>query len=398
MSAISSNRLLKQYQRFVEVSHNLASTLDLEKLLHNIMDVAVDLVEAEEASILLYDQHTHRLSFETATNADSSPQLQNMTVPEESIAGWVALNRLPQIINNVSQDDRHFENVDQQTNFRTRSMVAVPLIAKNRLIGVLEVLNKKNGHFNEEDQEILLALAAQAAVAIENSRLFEQLDSIAEFVHELRTPLASIYASSYLLKRPELSASQRTEIAQTIHHETQRLNELTSIFLDLSRLESGRAGLSISVFSLADLLQECLQILQPQAAEKRVALHFSSDPLAQQVHADRDKLKQVFLNLLNNAVKYNRVNGSIWVRLRVQPPEWIVSIQDSGIGIPPDQLPRMFTRFFRASNADNTIVGTGLGLSIARRIVELHGGQVTVESELNVGTTFTIQAPIHAEP
>src|SRR5512146_1276179 len=100
MTDVSPSRLLKRYQRVVEVSHNMASMLELEPLLNNIMDVAVDLVEAEEASILLYDQHTHRLHFETATNADKSPLLQKLVIPEESIAGWVALNRTPQIVNN----------------------------------------------------------------------------------------------------------------------------------------------------------------------------------------------------------------------------------------------------------------------------------------------------------
>src|SRR5512146_987011 len=108
MSEATPSRLLKRYQRVTEVSHNLASTLDLKSLLENIMDVAIDLVEAEEASVLLYDQHTHRLYFETATNADSSPVLQKLFIPEESIAGWVALNRTPQIVNNVRQDKRHF--------------------------------------------------------------------------------------------------------------------------------------------------------------------------------------------------------------------------------------------------------------------------------------------------
>src|SRR5512138_302663 len=103
MSDASPSHLLKLYQRVVEVSHNLASTLDLKSLLENIMDVAVDLVEAEEASILLYDQHTHRLYFENATNADSSPLLHKLVIPEESIAGWVALNRIPQIINRLHE-------------------------------------------------------------------------------------------------------------------------------------------------------------------------------------------------------------------------------------------------------------------------------------------------------
>ena len=140
----SSTRMINQYQRLVEVMHNLASVLDLDQLLHNILDVAVDLSDSTEASILLYDHNARKLYFESTTNIDQLDILRNISVPEESIAGWVALNRQPQIINNVRQDERHFDNIEKKVNFKTASMIAVPLVAKDKLIGVLEVLNKKN--------------------------------------------------------------------------------------------------------------------------------------------------------------------------------------------------------------------------------------------------------------
>ncbi len=386
-------RLLKQYQRLVEVSHSLASTLDLNALLTQIMDVAIDLVDAEEASILLYDQHAHRLYFETASNVKSSPLLQKLFVPEESIAGWVALNRTPQIVNNVSQDDRHFDNVEKQVNFVTRSLVALPLVARQKLIGVLEVLNKKNGVFTGEDQEILQALAVQAAVAIENSRLFQQSDLIAEFVHELRQPLASIFTASYILQKAEFAADQRLKMAQTIHQETQRLNELATTFLDLASLESGRASLRPTRFAVIPLLQECMRVIQIKAAEKDIQVTLEAQDDQVNLDADRDKLKQAVLNLLNNAVKYNRPQGRVRLRVWVENNCLMISIEDTGVGIPPDQVSQLFTRFFRARNVEGTTPGTGLGLSIACQIVEMHGGEIRVESELDRGTTFTIQLP-----
>ena len=386
-------QLLIQYQRLVEVSHSLASTLDLNVLLNQIMEVAIELVEAEEASILLYDHHAHRLYFETASNVKSSPLLQKLFVPEESIAGWVALNRTAQIVNNVRQDDRHFENVEKQVNFVTRSLVALPLVARQKLIGVLEVLNKKNGIFTTDDQEILQALAVQAAVAIENSRLFQQSDLIAEFVHELRQPLASIFTASYLLQRAEIAADQSLKMAQTIHQETQRLNELATTFLDLASLESGRATIQPTCFAIGPLLQECIQVIQIKAAEKdiQVALEAEDDDL--KLDADRGKLKQAVLNLLNNAVKYNRAQGRVRLRVWVKNSCLLISIEDTGVGIPPDQVSHLFTRFFRARNVEGTTPGTGLGLSIACQIIEMHGGEIRVESELDKGTIFTIQLP-----
>jgi signal transduction histidine kinase len=396
MSDATPSRLLKLYQRVVEVSHNLASTLDLKSLLENIMEVAVDLADAEEASVLLYDQHTHRLYFETATNADSSPLLQKLFIPEESIAGWVALNRMPQIVNNVREDKRHFD-IDQQINFSSRSMIALPLIAKQKLVGVLEILNKKNGEFNADDQEILQALAAQAAVAIENSRLFQQSDLIAEFVHELRTPMSSLFTASYLLQRPEIAAEQRVRLAQTIHQETQRLNELASIFLDLASLESGRARMHLEQFPIRPLLEECLQVAQIKAGEKNILMSLETPETLPDLEADRDKMKQVILNLLNNAVKYNCPKGRVWLRSWVNERSLLFSVQDTGVGIPPDQVPQLFTRFFRASNVERSVSGTGLGLSISRQIVEMHNGEIHVESTLNVGTTFTVQLPLSQE-
>jgi signal transduction histidine kinase len=397
MSDATLSRLLSQYKRVAEVSHNLASMLELEPLLKGIMEVAVDLVEAEEASVLLYDQHSHRLYFETATNADSSPLLQKLFIPEESIAGWVALNLTPQIINNVQQDERHYNDIDKKINFSSRSMIAVPLIAKQKLIGVLELMNKKEGMFDTEDQEILLALAAQAAVAIENSRLFQQSDLIAEFVHELRTPMSSIFTASYLLQRPEIATEQRMRMAQTIHNETQRLNELASIFLDLASLESGRASLHPTHIQVRPLLEECLQVAQMKAAEKNIQVHLEMPDNLPELQADRDKIKQVVLNLLNNAVKYNCLNGQVWLRAWQKDALLCFSIQDTGVGIPPEQISKLFTRFFRASNVERSVSGTGLGLSISRRIVEMHNGEVQVESTLNVGTTFTVQLPLVQE-
>lgn len=390
-----SRRLIKKYQRLVEVMHNLASVLDLNQLLHNIMDVAVDLAEAEEASILLYDHNTHQLYFESTTNTDKLDVLRSISVPPESIAGWVALNRQPQIVNNVRTDERHFDTPSKKVNFQTASMIAVPLVAKDKLIGVLEVLNKIGpAEFSTDDQEILLALSAQAAIAIENSRLFRQSDLIAEFVHELRTPLASITTASYLLQREQIADEHRFRLASTIYTESQRLTELATIFLDLASLESGRASIRPTSFNLCDLLQECVQVIMIKGQEKNIELIFEPCDQLPPIEADYSKMKQVLLNLLNNAIKYNCQNGKVWLRTSLHGQVVQVAIQDTGVGIPPDQISRLFTKFFRASNVEDQTPGTGLGLSIARRIIEMHGGQIQVESVLNSGTTFTFTIPL----
>jgi signal transduction histidine kinase len=320
-----------------------------------------------------------------------------MVIPEESIAGWVAINKQPQIINNVQQDERHFDSVDTQLQFHSRSMIAIPLVARSKLIGVLEVLNKKSGPFDSQDEEILQALASQAAVAIQNSRLFAQSDMIAEFVHELRTPLSSIFTASFLLKRPEIKPEQREKLSATIHQETQRLNELASIFLDLASLESGRAPMHFALLDPLSLMEECVEIAAIKGTERGIQVEIDAPSNLTDIEADHDKLKQALINFLNNAVKYNRAQGHVWLRSRADEDSITFQIQDTGVGIPEDQISQLFTRFFRARNVEKTTPGTGLGLSISRRIVEMHGGTVEVSSTLDVGTTFTITMPIVQE-
>jgi signal transduction histidine kinase len=391
-----SSQLVQRYQRLVEVTHYLASKLELNSLLNIIMKIALDLTGASQASVLLYNQSARQLSFQATTNLAELPGLKDMLVPEESIAGWVALHRLPQIVNQVEQDQRHFSKVDTTLNFHTNSLIAVPLVVQNKLIGVLEVLNKKEGQFDLDDQEILLALGAQAAVAIENARLFQQSDLVAEFVHELRTPLTSILTASYLLQRTDLPAEPRIQLAQTINQETVRLNDLVTVFLDLSSLESGRTTLRLSSFDPYTLLQECLQVAQIKAGENDIEIQLVVPELLNELNADRGKIKQALLNLLNNAVKYNHPQGKVWLRALQQPDGLQIEIEDTGVGIPPDQVVRLFTKFFRASNIKDHTPGTGLGLSITRQIVEMHNGHVQVHSELGKGTTFIVWLPILA--
>jgi signal transduction histidine kinase len=254
-------------------------------------------------------------------------------------------------------------------------------------------LNKHRGNFSEQDEALLLVLGAQAAVAIENTRLFQQSDLISEFVHELRTPLSSLSTATYLLLRPEMSQDQRDQIIQNIHSETMRLNALASSFLDLARLESGRVQYRKSVFSLADLMYECKDIMSAKSIEDNIHVRVESPEGLPLVDADRDKIKQVFLNLLSNAIKYNRPNGSVQLRAEVMDNEVKIIIQDTGIGIPDEALPHLFQKFYRVREHETRASGTGLGLSICKQIINGHGGRIEVKSKMGVGTVFMIYLP-----
>ena len=397
MAEIKTERL-DSYRRLIDISRDLASTLDLDILLSRIVHAAAEISGAEAASILLYDDASRQLYFQVSTNMDESTR-RGITVPlDGSIAGWIVTNRKPVRINNPHEDPRFFSEIEESTGFSNKSMLGVPLITKDKVVGALEVLNKNHGDFTTQDESLLLVLGAQAAVAIENARLFQQSDLISEFVHELRTPLSSLSTATYLLLRPEISQEQREQIVTNIHNETLRLSTMTSSFLDLARLESGRVQFRKTRFNLGDLMHESRDVMQGKADETHIQIKVEGADNLPLLDADRDKIKQVLLNLLSNAIKYNRASGTVILRADSNDNEIFVAVQDTGLGIPEDALPHLFEKFYRVREHEGVASGTGLGLSICKQIVQGHNGVLEVKSRLSVGTVFVLRLPRGAKP
>src|ERR1700690_1056015 len=392
MAEIKTERL-DGYRRLIEIARDLASTLDLDELLDRSVRAAAEVSGSEAASILLYDNLTRQLYFQVATNLDE-PTMRGLVVPlEGSLAGWIVINRKSVRVTNAQGDPRFFGNVDLVTGRPTSSLIGVPLITKNKVVGVLEALNKEKGKFTEGDESMLSVLGAQAAVAIENARLFQQSDLISEFVHELRPPLASLSTATYLLLRPEMSRDQQEQIINNIHSETLRLNSMASSFLDLARLESGRVQFHKTSFNITDLLCECKDIMNAKAEEEKILIRIEASEGLPLWEADRDKLKQVILNLLSNAIKYNRPKGSIILSATAAEANVCIIIQDTGMGIPEEALPHLFEKFYRVRETEDKVAGTGLGLSICKQIVQGHGGRIEVKSKPGVGTSFSAMLP-----
>jgi len=386
-------RTLDSYLRLIEISRDLASTLDLDTLLNDIVHAAADITHAGAASILLYDDTARQLYFQVATDIDE-PTMRGLIVPlEKSIAGWIVTNRESLRIEDAHKDERFFSDVEQSIGYETKSLLGIPLVTKNKVVGVLEVVNKKRGTFTDPDESMLTVLGAQAAVAIENARLFQQSDLIAEFVHELRTPLASLSTATYLLLRPEMSREQTDQIVNNIHNETLRLNSLASSFLDLARLESGRVQFRKTRFSTADLIYEVRDVMMTKAQETDIQIRVDVPGDMPLLEADRDKIKQVLLNLVSNAIKYNRPNGSVILQGDFTDEEISIVVQDTGLGIPEEAIPHLFQKFYRVREHEGKASGTGLGLSICKQIVQGHAGRIEVKSKMGVGTSFNIFLP-----
>jgi len=392
-------RRVARLERIIEVSRVINSTLNLEPLLHNIIQIATDLTATEASSILLLDKKTGELHFEAARWIKGK-EVKPIVVPlDNSIAGWVIKEGEPLLIPDVRKDPRHYHQVDDMTKFSTRSILGVPLRVKDKVIGVLEVLNKiDDEEFTQDDVEALTILAAQAAIAIENARLFQQSDLLSEVAHELRTPLTSIRGYSKMLLLSEgIDQEKKLEFAETIHREAVRLGQMINDFLDLARLESGRTYIAQEPVNMTEVISETLTILQPQAAERQISIALQVPETLPTLIGDPVRLKQVMVNLVSNAVKYNREGGRVDIEVKVGEDELNVAVKDTGRGIAEEDLPHIFEKFYRVDDSEQQepqAKGTGLGLSIAKHIVEVHGGTISVQSVQGQGSAFAFALPL----
>ena len=389
------NRKIENLEKLLEISRNLNSNLNLDNLLFSIVHAATEVTQAEDASILLVDNRSGALYFEATTNAQKD-LLSHIAVPlEGSIAGWIVQNGKPLVINDAASDPRHFNQTDKEIDFQTKAMLGVPLQVKGKTIGVLEVLNPSNRTvFSEEDIHSITLLSVQAAVAIENARLFEQSDHIAEIIHELRTPITSVVGFSKLLMvRDDIGRESRISFLATINQEAERLNEMLGKFLDLARLETRRIRFNMVEANICVLVKEAAELLRPQADCRDIAIIYNLPETEVRVLADLDHMKQVFINLISNAVKYNRDSGEITIAVNQQPQSAEIVVHDTGWGIPSDIVDHIFDRFYRVSEHQDKADGNGLGLSIVKEIIDAHSGSIHVQSEINVGSTFTVSLP-----
>jgi signal transduction histidine kinase/CheY-like chemotaxis protein len=293
-----------------------------------------------------------------------------------------------------------------------RSMVVLPLRREQEIFGALVVRRKVLGALPAETVDLLETLAGQSVVAIHNAKVFRQLEFktrelevasqhksefLASMSHELRTPLNAVIGfSDVLLDRMFGELNERQdEYVRDIRHSGHHLLELINEILDLSRVEAGQMELDLDPVSLADVIENGVAMVRERAASHGISLDCEIDPALGTTHADKRKLKQVVLNLLTNAVKFTPDGGSVRVEARRVGDEAQVSVRDTGIGIPAEEQERIFEAFQRGGRTARTSAeGTGLGLTLSKRIVDLHGGRLWMQSEPGVGSTFSFAIPL----
>ncbi len=406
---MTTNERIDHLERLLEVVRGLTTAPDLESFLQTVISEAIELTNSELASILEYEETAAELRF-LAMHWFQRDVLRPVGVPlEGSAAGWVYRRGQPLIIQDTKVDQRHFKVVDHLTKHETHSLVAVPLMVRGEVVGVLEALNKKDGaHYTEHDLAILETLGALAAQAMKNANLqrkvratsielaeLERLktDFIAITSHELRTPLGLILGHATFLR--ELAGEQYSQQLDIIIRNATKLKEIVENLSDVDNIQTGAARVRRQKVSLVKIAEEVTALFQDEANSRNITLTCQVGDIPCYVNADEAKLSIALSNLVKNSLQFTEVGGFVIVKIEEDSGHFKVSVIDNGIGIPAADLPRVFERFFQVeTHLTRQYGGMGLGLSVARAMIELHGGRIWVESEVGKGSTFTFLLPM----
>ena len=415
----------------LEISKGMGAETNLDSLLELIMREATRALGAERSTLFLLDPAREELWSKVALGLKA----QEIRIrSNQGVAGFVATKGYRVNIPDAYADPRFSPEVDRLTGTRTKSVVAAPVRTNaGELLGVLEVLNKVGGAFSAEDEELLEALASQAAVAIHNAQLYDelrcanaelkQLDAMksnfmATISHELRTPLAPIlgYLQLFLseTEAPGPLTDRQHAGVDVMLQSAQRLQDLIEDILTFLNLERGELGLNRQRVPLEPLLREQADGVTAAALRKGVELQIQVSRPMPAVLADGKALGRAVRLILDNAIKFTPSGGRITLSASLagggvgepdrgargsgsgpHPGEGIrVAVADTGIGIPEDQVPRIFESFYQVdSSTTRHFGGAGFGLTLVRRIIEAHGSQVSVESRVGAGSTFAFILP-----
>lgn len=398
-----------QLKRLVELSVTLNSTLDLDALLQLITATATELLDCEAASILLYDEKKQRLFFAAATGSDPA-KLAEVPVPiETSLAGEIFRTNSPLLMNDAEHDPRHYPIVSEHIKYKVKSLLGVPMPIRERIVGVLEAVNKRNGIFDEHDASLLSVTAAHAAIAINNARLLRATRRALEKVkesnelksnflalasHELRTPLGIIIGYSTFLT--EDAKGELSNHANQVLNAARQMRSILDEMNNLAMLKSDEMALKSQKVAMEDVLAYACEGIREIASTRKQTLvyEFSEEPYI--VNVDIDKTALAFGNILGNAIRFSPEGSEIRVGVTKDGNQVLSWVQDRGIGIPADKLQKIFEEFYQIEPPNTRHYGgLGIGLTIAKGLIEAQDGKIWAESVgEGKGSTFKVLLPM----
>jgi signal transduction histidine kinase len=406
---------LEQQTATSEILQTIAQAQsDLQPVFETIVRSAAQLCHASSTAVSLTDGHV----LYAPANYGSSPEVMAAArahfprpLDKETVSGMAI--RTSSVVQVPDIEDPSVTELVRQIGrgLGFRSLLAVPMLRQGEAVGAITVNRRDPGSFSDAEVALLQTFADQAVIAIENVRLFKELEAanrelaaasqhksefLANMSHELRTPLNAIIGFSEVLSERmfgELNEKQE-EYSKDIHASGQHLLSLINDILDLSKIEAGRMELELSDFHLPTALDSALTLVRERAGRRGIALQMNVDDRLGQIQADERKVRQVVLNLLSNAIKFTPEGGRIEIGAMPKDGLIEVSVSDTGVGIAPEDQEAVFEEFRQVGTADKKVEGTGLGLTLCRKFVELHGGRIWVKSEVGEGSTFTFTIPV----
>ncbi len=410
-------RSVEELKALGEVGQAVSSTLELETVLTRIASHAVQLSGADGGAIYEYEEATQEFQLRGSNQIEKELVEALLTSPIQlggGAIGQAAASRGPVQVADIL-DERQYA----AARFRAmlgrlgyRSLLAVPLLREDRIMGGLAIYRRRTGSFSTEVVNLLQTFATQSVLAIQNARLFREIEDksrqieaanrhksefLANMSHELRTPLNAIIGFSEVLgermfgELNEKQAEYTDDILTSGRHLLSLINEI----LDLSKVEAGRMELELTTFDLPLAIENARTFVRERATKHGINLDVNIDKRLGDFKGDERKIKQILLNLLSNAVKFTPEGGRISINARQLNGSVQISVSDTGIGISPEDQERIFEEFRQVgSDYAHKTEGTGLGLTLAKKFVELHGGKIWVESEVGKGSTFIFTLPV----
>ena len=429
-------RKVVETRTLYEIGKRVTAQVALKPTLQLIVEQAHDLLQAEVSLLALRQEESD--TFEVQAHSGTVPDaLARLRIrPGEGLGGWVVATGKSKIVGDYLEEypDSPFLGIVQEAD--VRSVVAVPLKARDMVMGVLYVQSRDPHKFREEDQQILSALADHAAIAIENAKLYEQAKHHAEILeakvrertreleaanqelqqanlkireadrlkseflanmsHELRTPMNAIIGFTRLVQRKsaDVLPTKQRENLEKVEISANQLLGLINDILDLSKIEAGKISVNIVPFDLASLVDACFATLEPMVKRDRVRLVKEIPGNLPEVFSDQDKLKQIIINVLSNALKFTE-EGEVKLSAVLEDSLLKIAVSDTGIGIPSHALQYIFDEFRQVDGSSTRRHGgTGLGLSITKKLAHLLGGTIDVSSVEGDGSTFTVTIPL----